>query len=514
MLWIVPLLAASTTWSFADVFSDVFIDHLEASGESSSHLYGELPITPKEHSSKQSSLSGRLRLLQEERKGKLSGDQAAFVQAVAMLPCILVFHLLSSETMWMPNDPAWQLAVLSGFLNACATFMLCKAYEEAPSTVIVPLLQLTAVFVFVVSTIVTALAPEFPIFASEAGAYLNFKDFLAYCVILIGGLYPAAQGNTGTFLDLRFWRQGFVVLLLFYDFLSALSYEIVELCTSVDLGMTPERFMITSSYSGVLFYAIFFLSLSHLRLEALGVRYALPKYVMMCGLAEFCNWFALYLATLAYHLHQVNVSIINAGEVATNQIMNLVTAYGLLFLFKFGRTESVAHMRTKILSCGLVTSGIILATVTFGSPEAHSLGLPGHGTPLVLPVDPVAPATLLRWNVSENLTLGSLPAELEIMGTVLRIRSWRICINSASKARITNTKLLRLVEQICHRHHAFQQAQSRKEHPHSPQRHTHHTIALNFKSGKFRMYPFKLMHGRNRRRKEGFNETSSQGLRS
>jgi hypothetical protein len=314
--------------------------------------------------------------MQARRGGKLSGDQATIISAITMLPCVILGHMAYPEGIWKPHEASWYFPVVSGVFFAVATFALYKAYETAPSTVVVPLVQLTAIMMLVTSTVVALLAPFVTAFASEEGAFISFWDAVSYTIILVGGLYPAARGNLNMFLELSFWRQPFVMCILVNDLLMSLTYELLQLATSEQYKMNSEAFVIISTYTMLTVLISVYLVVPHFRREFVGIFYAKRQYIVLCVLCEVFNYAAYWIATYAYQMHQVNVSIVNAAEMALNQIMNLVAAVFLKKVIRFGRETAIEDVGTKVLSCVLVTLGIILATVTT-APVSHG----GHGAP-------------------------------------------------------------------------------------------------------------------------------------
>eukprot|EP00047_Mylnosiga_fluctuans_P006725 m.248720 g.248720 ORF g.248720 m.248720 type:complete len:393 (-) comp15824_c0_seq1:152-1330(-) len=391
MLWILSILCASTTWSVSEIFSDMCIDDSE---EDDAH-------ENKRHN------------------GKLSGEQATFLSGATMLICAITLNCLVPEGTWAPDNLGWWIAFASGFINALAALMLYKAYETAPSTVIVPLVQLTAVMMLLTSTIVTMLAPVFPaLLESEKDSYLTPRDAIAYVIILIGGLYPAAKGNIQYFLRPEFWKQPYVMFILINDLMLAFLYEMIEIATSETHGVTPEQYIIVSSYTTVLSYCFIFSCMRSMRREVVELRHAHRKYIQLCVASEVLNWAAYWIATYAYQVHQANVNIVNTAEVALNQVMNLVTALVMKFLLSMGRDEAVTDLPAKILSCICVTGGIILSS-TGATNEAR--------TPKGVAPGPTA-GTLA--------TLCADRSQIDKLGMAAYRKMIRLCDNVKRRARL------------------------------------------------------------------------------
>ena len=309
--------------------------------------------------------------------GKLSGEQATFMCGITNLICVLVLNLAYPEGSWAPHKVGWWLSLAAGVVNAASTFFLYKAYETAPSTVIVPLAQLTAVMMLIASTAVSLIAPIFPdILASEVGNFISFKEAIAYTIILVGGLYPATKGNIQMFLEPRFWKQPFVYYILLNDILLAVLYEIIEVATSENLGITAEQYTIVSTYSNVFSFMAVYFSVPRLRAEVRTLRHCHRRHMVVCFAAEMLNWVAFFVATYGYTSHAANVNVINVAEVALNQIMNLVTAVFMLKFLRMGRDDAVSNLSAKVLSCVLVTTGIVLATFDISALLHGGSGIP------------------------------------------------------------------------------------------------------------------------------------------
>lgn len=72
-------------------------------------------------------------------------------------------------------------------------------------------------------------------------------------------------------------------------------------------------------------------------------------------------------------MHQANVTVVNAAEVALNQVMNLVTALVMKNVLGMGRDEAVQGLPVKVVSCLCVTVGIILSSMSPRKPVVSSV---------------------------------------------------------------------------------------------------------------------------------------------
>lgn len=302
--------------------------------------------------------------------GKLTGEQSAYISGVTMLVCVIIMHLVTSNGALAWDTPLWWLSATAGVLNGFAYILLFKAYETAPSTVIIPLMQLTAIMMLITSTIVALISPYFPtILSTEENGFITLRECIAYVIILVGALYPAAQGNFGQFLLPSFWNQPYVVCILCNDFLVAIVYELMGITTSEHLGGTPEQFIIVSSYASAITMISIFMFNGAMRRHVSTLKYVRSKYLIICGASEVLNWTAYWFATYAYKCHEANISVVGAAEVALNQVVNLAIALLMKVTMDVGRESAIDGLPTKLLSCFCITAGIIFTS--FNGKPVH-----------------------------------------------------------------------------------------------------------------------------------------------
>jgi hypothetical protein len=381
MLWLVAIVGAAASWGVSEIFSDVCVmQHEEEDSDESKkrrhqHAENGRPGTPdmkkKRHEMDVEASLDETKIAitsQEDINkslliscGKLSGEQSTFVSGITMLLCTIMLHAFSPVGPMATFSSAWWISVFAGIFNACAYFLLFKAYETAPSTVIVPLVQLTAVMMLFTSSFTSFLVPFFPdVLASEGDSFLTLRECVAYSVILVGGLLPAAHGNLSLFTSREFWRQPYVVFILGNDALLAIYYELMDICTSETVGSSPEQFMIVSCYAASFTFISMYLVSGRLRQQVRELGNVRSKYLLYCIASEILNWAAYWMATYAYHSHQANINIIGAAEVALSQVMNLLMATAMMYVLGIGRDSAVEGLGVKAFSCLCITIGIML----------------------------------------------------------------------------------------------------------------------------------------------------------
>ena len=94
-------------------------------------------------------------------------------------------------------------------MNFLHYFFFLKAFEGAPSTVLLPLVQVASVSVFLGSSVVALLRHE---------PWITPTHALAYLLMFIGGILPACAGNLSMLLERAFWRQNFVAFAIAAEF--------------------------------------------------------------------------------------------------------------------------------------------------------------------------------------------------------------------------------------------------------------------------------------------------------
>eukprot|EP00051_Salpingoeca_urceolata_P032298 m.15143 g.15143 ORF g.15143 m.15143 type:complete len:382 (+) comp4966_c1_seq1:398-1543(+) len=370
MLWVVPLLAAATVWSFSEVLSDECV--VDADDE-------EEEVQPLgSHAG-----TGLCWSVASSTGAKLNGEQATVLCALAMVPCVLTLHFSTPHEIWDVPSAAWWMCVVGGSLWAVASLCLFKAFETAPSTVLIPLTQLTAVMVLVPSTavgLVSRFYPSITYLYVETGAFLTFRETVAYVMLFIGGMLPATKGKLSEFSKLSFWFQPHVLYITVHNFCFAFIDEILELVTGPVHGLLPDQYTLISSAGSLMTFCCVFAFVPRLRKQAVRLPSQVGRQFALMGfVAEVLNWTAFWLASYAYQYHLGNVSIVTATEVALGQLVNLVVAVWLRMQFGLGRSDAVADLPTKALSFLLVCSGVVVAILPVPVPTttAH-LALPAE----------------------------------------------------------------------------------------------------------------------------------------
>ena len=257
------------------------------------------------------------------------------------------------------------LALMGGSLHYSAYHFTLLAFGSTDSTVITPLMQLSALWMLPFSTItaVMGLAP-----------YIRPLHLLSVAFICAGGFLPAALGSLSELLRGSFWRQRAVRYVMTGELLVALYTIIAHQCTSAfagdgghgggaaataDAGADTLRFFGVSRLANGLTCALLFCSSPSLRAQARALLHGVSvRFALMALLGECLSLLGVFLATFSVAAFY-EPSVVNAAEGGLQQLFNLIFA---LVSHKALGAERVDHVRVKIVSFLLVTAGLALST--------------------------------------------------------------------------------------------------------------------------------------------------------
>lgn len=159
---------------------------------------------------------GEVEPAHEEGEGLSGAQDAAIAGLVTILGliCSVFYWILFSANSdgtskkgtttlkWRPSTHLqWWFAMLGGAMAFLHYFFLLKAFEGAPSTVLLPLVQVASVSVLFGSSIVNLIKHE---------PFITPTHMLAYLLMFVGGILPACAGQLHVLLQPSFWKQSFV----------------------------------------------------------------------------------------------------------------------------------------------------------------------------------------------------------------------------------------------------------------------------------------------------------------
>jgi len=344
MWWVLPLILGAMLWAAADTISDAVItDHTHIPNRSVDDEEKVLDID------------------KAKKDVRLSGEQDAAVSFGVMGVLGIILHSISptEKSLLHVHNEVVMLALLAGCFQCVSLIFLLKAFENSSSTVIVPLMQLNAVFVLPLSILMTLMSTRFQ-FLSSHHKIIQPLHLLAFTLIFCGGFYPACDGNISRFFDKAFWRQKAVVQVIISDITIAIYYVLVSACTADSAGMTSSAFMVLSIWGNILLFVALVLVIPVFRNSVLNMVAIDSKYILLSALGEVLSIAGYYVISFSYHWYY-NSGIVSAAEGSLNQLFNLILAILFKKYLNFGR--KVDNIKSKLLSCLLVTSGLVLASV-------------------------------------------------------------------------------------------------------------------------------------------------------
>jgi hypothetical protein len=139
----------------------------------------------------------------------LSGEQdaaiAGVVTIIGLLVSVVYTMMLSppggsmSSLTWRPTTHVqFWLALLGGAAAFLHNLFLLKAFEGAPSTVLLPLVQVASVSVLVGSSFLALYRHE---------SFITPPHAVAYALMFVGGILPATSGQLSLLFTRAFWGQ-------------------------------------------------------------------------------------------------------------------------------------------------------------------------------------------------------------------------------------------------------------------------------------------------------------------
>ena len=129
-------------------------------------------------------------------------------------------HASGVEMRWRPDTHIeFWFAMLGGLCAFLHNFYLLKAFEGAPSTVLLPLIQVASIWVLLGSSVLALFRGQ---------RFMSPLHGLAYALMFVGGCLPATGGDVSRLLRRSFWKQRYV----FYAIGSELTLGLHDLLLS------------------------------------------------------------------------------------------------------------------------------------------------------------------------------------------------------------------------------------------------------------------------------------------
>mmetsp|Transcript_64420 Transcript_64420/g.153678 ORF Transcript_64420/g.153678 Transcript_64420/m.153678 type:complete len:464 (-) Transcript_64420:128-1519(-) len=261
-----------------------------------------------------------------------------------------------SGSLFQP-DSLLAMAMLGGCFHFTAYLATLCAFGAASSTVITPLMQLSAVWMLPLS-----------IFTATIGLAEVIRPIhvAAVGLICVGGFLPAADGSLSTLATATFWRQRAVRYVALGELLICCYNIILHQATfgiHSDSGGSHAisvRFFLLSRLGNGLTCLSVFLAVPSLRQELCSMRQVGRGFLLTAVLGECLSLAGVCLVTFSYSSFY-EPSVVNAVEGGLQQLLNLLFALLSSKLLGWGR--HVSQVPIKILSFTLVAAGLTLTTL-------------------------------------------------------------------------------------------------------------------------------------------------------
>eukprot|EP00420_Gonyaulax_spinifera_P016519 CAMPEP_0197901290 /NCGR_PEP_ID=MMETSP1439-20131203/50922_1 /TAXON_ID=66791 /ORGANISM="Gonyaulax spinifera, Strain CCMP409" /LENGTH=440 /DNA_ID=CAMNT_0043522255 /DNA_START=68 /DNA_END=1390 /DNA_ORIENTATION=+ len=299
---------------------------------------------------------------------QLTPEQNAFVSG-----CISLLTFAVATTYWtsamssapeaalFAADGTSALAALGGCFHFAAYLSTLCAYGSVSSTVITPLMQLSAVWMLPFSTLAAALG---------LSAFIRPVHLLSVALICAGGFLPAARGSLSLLASQSFWQQSAVryvvlgeLLICFYNVL--MHQATFGASSGTDAaGISGLQsswcfFLVSRAANGLTCTCLFF-AVPSLRCHALALRKVDPWFLIAACLGECLSMLGVCLVTFSYSAFY-EPSVVNAVEGGLQQLFNLLFAVVSYRVLGWGR--DVDQVPVKCISFLLVALGLTLSTM-------------------------------------------------------------------------------------------------------------------------------------------------------
>mmetsp|Transcript_42431 Transcript_42431/g.123311 ORF Transcript_42431/g.123311 Transcript_42431/m.123311 type:complete len:365 (-) Transcript_42431:207-1301(-) len=329
--WLWRTMGATCCWAMSDVICDMIIRPVSAAAPAD----GSKDRSPSGH---------------------LSPQQNALVSGIVSLLTVAAASVFVGENIsgeWSKQDFG---AAFGGCTHFTAYLLTLCAFSSASSTVITPLMQLSAVWMLPFSTLAATLG---------LASFIRPVHLAAVVLICAGGFLPAADGCLSELASKRFWKQRAVRYVISSELLVCCYNLILHQATfgtqqSSDGGGNAGviRFFLVSRTANGLACAALFMLVPKLRRHAVGLRHVRPRLLLAAIFGECLSMAGLCLVTFSYSSFY-EPSVVNAAEGGLQQLFNLVFALTSHHVLGCGR--AVEQVSVKCMSFALVVAGLTLS---------------------------------------------------------------------------------------------------------------------------------------------------------
>jgi len=296
------------------------------------------------------------------RRKRLSPEQNAFVSGSLSLIAVAVASSVGDARRPLFRvDVRSALGLLGGVFHFTAYLSTLCAFSSASSTVITPLMQLSAVWMLPFSSCAALLG---------LANFIRPAHLLSVILICVGGFLPAADGSLSSVATGKFWRQHAVRYVALGELLICCYNVILHQATfqftgtsdlqSSSLGAPgPFDFFLVSRAANGLTCTVLFLLVPSLRQHLKTLHEVEPRCLVLAVLGEFLSMAGVCLVTFSYSGFY-EPSVVNAVEGGLQQLFNLLFAVISHRVLGLGR--GVEQVPVKCASLLLVCVGLMLST--------------------------------------------------------------------------------------------------------------------------------------------------------
>jgi len=291
-----------------------------------------------------------------EELDRLTPEQNALVSGCVALVTALVACMLHAVPITL-GSTRLALAGVGGFFHFTAYLCTLCAFTSASSTVITPLMQLSALWMLPFSTSAASLG---------LAPIIRPIHLVAVLLICAGGFLPAADGCLSSVATGKFWQQRAVRYVVTGELLICCYNVLLHQATFEEPGLEPSttalapfQFFLISRVANGLTCAALFLAIPSLRSHLWALRKVKRRFFAVALLGEVLSMIGVCLVTFSYSGFY-EPSVVNAVEGGLQQLFNLIFAIISHRLLGLGR--GVEQVPVKCASLLLVSIGLALST--------------------------------------------------------------------------------------------------------------------------------------------------------
>jgi len=306
---------------------------------------------------------------EDHGRHQLSAEQNALLSGCLSL-CVVAFArgfpgfsaddptgvLGDTQPMFSADLPC-AMAALGGIFHFTAYLSTLCAFGSASSTVITPLMQLSAVWMLPFSSMAALLG-----FAT----FIRPVHLLSVLLICVGGFLPAADGSLSSLATGKFWSQKAVRYVVLGELLICCYNVILHQATFSGVTETlasgtgaSVRFFLVSRAANGMTCMFLFLSVPSLRSHLFTLHKVGFRCLMVALLGECLSMLGVCLVTFSYSSFY-EPSVVNAVEGGLQQLFNLL--FAMISHRLLGLGNGVEQVSVKCVSLLLVVAGLILST--------------------------------------------------------------------------------------------------------------------------------------------------------